>query len=133
MIEKIGFVLKTRFHRLLWSWYNTCSSLKLSSHNLAIEKGRHLSIPKHERLCNFCNTGAIEDEFHFLFSCSKYIHLRTVFERNLYTCFHTRNNFSKMSDIFKAKFCFNSKSSTVLKIALSFINKCTSYRNSAQA
>lgn len=37
------------------------------------------------------------------------------------------NIFFKMSDILKAKFCFNNyKSITVLKITLSFFNKCTS-------
>ena len=38
------------------------SSMRLSAHNLAIEKGRHMSIPRHERFCNICKTGEIEDE-----------------------------------------------------------------------
>lgn len=51
-----------------------------------------------------------------------------------YTCFHIRNNFPKnVRYILKAKFCLKNKSSTVQKITLSFINKCTSYRNRALA
>lgn len=41
----------------------------------------------HDRLCNYWNTGATEDEFLFFYSCScsKYIHMRAVFEINKYT------------------------------------------------
>lgn len=65
------------------------SSVRLSSpcsHYFAIEKGRQslimLYVPIHERICNYCNIGAIEGEFHFLFSCSKCSHSRAIFKRN---------------------------------------------------
>ena len=86
--------------------------MRLSAHNLAIEKGRHMSIPRHERFCNICKTGAIEDEFHFRFNCQKYNHHREIFERNLL-------NFSQgshISNIQKVKLSFNSKSPKLLKI-----------------
>ncbi|CAC5388846.1 unnamed protein product [Mytilus coruscus] len=40
--------------------------LRLSAHNLAIEKGRHLGLPTNERVCNVCKSGEVEDENHFL-------------------------------------------------------------------
>ena len=43
-----------------------------SSHNLNIEKGRHTKpiTPLHNRTCLFCQSSDIDDEFHFLMSCS---------------------------------------------------------------
>ena len=42
------------------------SKLHFSAHKLAIEGGRYLNIPKHERICIACNSGEVEDEEHFL-------------------------------------------------------------------
>ena len=50
------------------------TKLRISNHDLAIEKGRH-TIPKTpitERYCNQCNSDNIEDEMHFLLVCQKY-------------------------------------------------------------
>ena len=46
---------------------------RLSCHTLEIEMGRHHCppIPAEERLCDTCEV--LEDEFHFLFHCQKYI------------------------------------------------------------
>jgi hypothetical protein len=102
--------------------------MRLSAHNLSIEKGRHMSIPRHERFCNICKTGVIEDEFHFLFHCQKYSHHREILERNL-LIFSPR---SQISNIQKVKLCFNSKSSKLLKTTCLFINKCILSRNVLQ-
>ena len=42
------------------------SKLRISAHKLAIEGGRYLNIPKHERICTACNSGKVEDEEHFV-------------------------------------------------------------------
>ena len=79
------------------------TKLRISSHNLAIEKGRHSKIPqsndivcdfckfarnnctcnsfKYNRLCQVCNV--IEDECHFLLKCSLYKICRNSFLENL--------------------------------------------------
>jgi hypothetical protein len=49
---------------------------RLRSHNLAIEVGRHRSIPRERRLCVYCDSDLIEDEVHFLLFCSYYDELR---------------------------------------------------------
>ena len=44
---------------------------RVSSHQLAKEKGRHQLpvIPPHERLCHYCTKGKVDDELHFLLQC----------------------------------------------------------------
>ena len=105
---------------------STLCKIRLSAHNLEIEKGRQLSIPTNERLCKICNSGNIEDEQHFLFSCHKYsfvrdqykIKLSNILNRDITTF---NNNFLKE--------CLNSNSNTVLKITCCFIEDCLSIRN----
>ena len=41
------------------------SKLRISAHKLAIEGGRYLNIPRHERICTACNCGEIEGEEQF--------------------------------------------------------------------
>ena len=45
--------------------------LRVSSHKLNIELGRHSRppIPRANRLCNFCNSKEFDDEIHFLTKC----------------------------------------------------------------
>ena len=50
------------------------TKLRLSNHELMIEKGRHLNLAISERKCPFCNL--VEDEAHFLMSCHIYTVLR---------------------------------------------------------
>jgi hypothetical protein len=41
------------------------------------ESGRSRRLPRHERLCPFCNPAPIEDEWHLL-TCPEYKHIRTA-------------------------------------------------------
>jgi hypothetical protein len=54
------------------------SKLRLSSHHLEIETGRHARpiIPSQQRYCKTCKN-IVGDEIHFLTECSKYNELRT--------------------------------------------------------
>ena len=54
------------------------SKLRISAHKLAIEGGRYLNIPKHERICTVCYSSEVEDEEHFLLTCRLYKPLRQV-------------------------------------------------------
>ena len=42
------------------------AKLRLSSHKLNIEMGRHNQIDRQDRKCIRCNSNDIEDEFHFV-------------------------------------------------------------------
>ena len=52
----------------------TLTKYRLSEHNLAEEVGRHREtwLPREERLCSYCDQGAVETELHFLTHCNKY-------------------------------------------------------------
>lgn len=57
------------------------TKMRISDHNLMIEKGRHLKIPREKRLCTSCNT--MEDEAHFILYCKKIAKLRDNFIGNV--------------------------------------------------
>jgi len=44
--------------------------LRISAHRLHIEQGRYQGIPRQNRICNRCTSNEIDDEVHFLFSCT---------------------------------------------------------------
>ena len=46
---------------------------------LAIEEGRRRNIAIRDRICKFCNTNSVEDEYHFLVICPMYNNLRLRF------------------------------------------------------
>lgn len=51
------------------------TKLRLSNHQLMIEKGRHLGIESKFRFCSFC-PNHVEDEKHFLMECKPFSNLR---------------------------------------------------------
>ena len=55
---------------------NSLAKLRLASHKLNIEIGRHNNVPRHERKCLLCNLNDIEDEFHFVLKCPVYADIR---------------------------------------------------------
>ena len=67
MFEKYMGIVKNHRHRV------ALSCLRMSSHPLMIEKGRHFKPPlaRVDRLCPFCKDQT-EDECHFLISCPLY-------------------------------------------------------------
>ena len=46
--------------------------IRISNHKLRIETGRYNQTFRNDRFCPICNSGIIEDEFHFFFNCPKY-------------------------------------------------------------
>ena len=63
---------------------NVLCRFRCSGHNLMIKKGRHLNIERSLRLCEFCNSNVIEDEYHFLLVCPFYRDLRRKYFKNYY-------------------------------------------------
>ena len=47
------------------------TKIRLSNHDLMIEKGRHHKLPPHERFCLFCKN-KIETEQHFMLECNTF-------------------------------------------------------------
>lgn len=57
---------------------------RICAHNLNIETGRYYNIDRKDRLCIYCNTSSIEDEFHFLLECNKYADIREKYIKQYY-------------------------------------------------
>ena len=72
------------------------TKIRLSSHCLEIERGRHRNIPRNDRLCTLCIQRTIEDEFHFILECPVYNNIRMQYIPNWY---RTRPNMIKLIDL----------------------------------
>lgn len=59
------------------------SKIRMSSHNLSIESGRHRNILRNNRICEFCRS-EIEDEYHFVLICPRYQQLRVKYIKMYY-------------------------------------------------
>ena len=87
--------------------------LRVSSHDLEIEKGRYTNTPRNERICKWCSLTLgehlIESEQHFLYSCDLYSKHRACFisnlsklpefiQKTLSSCKHETSNFDLILD-----------------------------------
>ena len=72
------------------------TKFRLSSHDLAIERGRYENIPRDERICKNCNLNMVENEFHFLLVCPKYRDLRRKYLKRYYCQWPTLNKFDDL-------------------------------------
>ena len=63
------------------------TQLRISAHDLQIERGRYINLPREKRICKWCKTTLgedyIEDEPHVLFECDLYSSLRSKLITNL--------------------------------------------------
>ena len=62
------------------SWMTALSRLRMSSHMLEIERGRHVKpqkLPLEQRICQRCTSNSVDDEIHFLITCSYFATQRT--------------------------------------------------------
>ena len=64
---------------------NALAKLRLSSHSLMIESGRHNGIARENRRCSLCNENDIEDEYHFVLICPTYNELRSMYIKRYFT------------------------------------------------
>ena len=69
---------------------------RLSSHDLAVERGRYDNTPRTERLCLYCNLGMIENEYHFLLVCPLYRDIRKKYLKHYYCQWPTINKFENL-------------------------------------
>ena len=60
------------------------SRIRLSSYCLNVEIGRYQNKNRQDGLCESCTTQQIEDEFHFVLQCPKYVQLRKKYLNEYY-------------------------------------------------
>ena len=57
--------------------------IRISAHNLMIEKGRYQKLNRKDGNCLVCNAGEIENEEHFLLHCKHYKLIRSTFLKKI--------------------------------------------------
>lgn len=62
----------------IWKFKSCLANFRCSSHQLMIEKGRHIGLALEDRLC-ICGDNSIEDEYHFVLICPLYSNLRSTY------------------------------------------------------
>ena len=73
---------KYLFLDLSFKYRNALAKFRCSSHDLMIEKGRHMHLDRLYRICPLCvrrNAYVLEDEYHFLMVCPQYEDIRYKF------------------------------------------------------
>lgn len=98
------------------------SRLRMSSHRLCVETGRWhqpRAIPYDDRKCSECNV--LEDKFHFVLQCNRYINLRKQFISPYYW---------RHPNMIKFIALMNSDNDTIIKRLECYIEKAFNVRNS---
>jgi hypothetical protein len=93
---------------------------RVSSHHLQIELGRYQGIPRHQRLCQQCSSGEVEDEINFLFKCSKYEPDRKELINIIST---SCQNFNSLNDVKKLEWICNCEDHNILTHLGVFLRK----------
>ena len=104
-----------------------CKMIRISAHELAIEKGRYSNVPRSNRFCNACNANLIEDEEHFLLHCTAYTEIRDKLLKELKP---NIKNLHLMDNNAKLHLLLNNSSLKTLILSSSFIFNCLNIRKS---
>ncbi len=104
------------------------ASMRLSTHPLRIEVGRYNRTLRENRLCQFCNMNEIEDELHFITSCTLYSDYREILYQELNDLGNPmwlgcNSNEKKLCYLLQPKDMHTSK------LIMKYIRSCLDYRN----
>ncbi len=94
------------------------TKFRVSDHDLFIEKGRYLKIPREDRKCKICNI--IDDEYHFFLNCKINQEIRKGFLNYFNTLF---TNFEILNPIEKLRKILNLSNNTDIDMVVSFIKQ----------
>ena len=74
---------------------------RISAHSLNVQTGRFAKkrIPRNEQLCKLCNMEEVEDEYHFVLICPKYMPLRKKFISDF---FYTKPSMYKLVTLIRS-------------------------------
>lgn len=104
------------------------TKLRISAHNLHIEKGRMQNNykPVNQRVCYCCNDGSVESEVHFILYCKLYQQERTVFIQELTEIYPS---LTLWSDIELYNFIMTAKEHDVCNLVTEYIHTAFTKRN----
>ena len=100
-LHKLKFARETYIDNIKgFSRRYSTTKLRISSHDLEIERGRYTNTPKESRICNWCHTSMgesiIENENHLMFECDLYASQRAKLISRLNslpeTCTNSQHN-----------------------------------------
>ena len=96
------------------------SRLRVSSHNLLKEQGRHSRpvVPRNERLCKFCPLNEIDDEIHSLMTCTFHSDKRNALFKITYPLLGVKDYSEKCTNF---KIIMSSKEPKVLQSLAKFM------------
>ena len=72
---------------------------RMGVHGLPIDAGRQRRVPRSERRCDMCSTGAVGDEYHFVFVCPALAPVRTRYAALFGPSFRTLRSFIWQDDL----------------------------------
>ena len=113
-LEKYLLLVKNHEYR------KSICKFRVSSHRLLIETGRYRHISRNERICNNCTENKIEDELHFLISCSKYNNEREKLFRLISS---KTKNFNDLPDNYKLYWILNCEDQEILDSVGRFLHE----------
>ena len=93
--------------------------LRISAHNLNIERGRYKGLTVAQRICKYCPSSNIDDEFHFLNKCKTFLTSRNCLFKKFTALEPT---FETLTENEKFKRLLNPKTAQETKIVNKFIN-----------
>ena len=102
------------------------SKIRLSSHNLNIEIGRHRQIERNNRKCPFCDLNELEDEYHFILICPQYCDIKIRYIKKYY---YTRPTMLKLYSRPKVTLHFSFLNISILVLILSRLNIVISFQH----
>ena len=104
-----------------YQYRNALSRLRVNSHLLEIERGRHTVpiTPIDKRICSYCSV--IETEFHFVTECLLFNDERQVLFSNISNKFP---EFSQLDNVCKFKLMLTFPDEELLSLVGKFVFKC---------
>ena len=99
---------------LVSKYRHALAIIRTGNSTLEVVTGRHNDVVRSLRLCKLCNTGKVEDEFHFILECSNYTELMAKYSPkkfylnpSLYKFTLLMNSDSRSVIVNLAIFCFH--------------------------
>jgi exonuclease III len=99
IIEGSDFGLQFYLQKNIDYKFQLCK-FRISAHRLAVETGRYSKIERKHRVCKNCEINELEDEYHFILVCKKFVNLRSKYIKMYYW---------KNPSVYKLVQLFNSK------------------------
>ena len=95
------------------------AQFRLGCHPLRVERGRFTRLAYEQRVCLRCNNGSVDNEYHMLFECASFNHLR-----------HSQ----RFCHLFQGPSCVRSFMSQVDQMNVArFVHNCISHAKSLDA